>query len=254
MVSDVKTAREFIEMNTYYDNEVASLEYMKQFIHNQTNDVCDILLSEGFIHRQNSMANEEYGKSLSSVYEFTTLGKMASHIAEVHPLILIKFMAENDFFADFSAVQLVGFLSCFTDIKIASDDRCSVPASSDLFLNTKVREIANLYKQYDNMELEKDLRTGLKYDDVLMYDIMDFSMQWCEYTSELECKKFIQGVLSTKSISIGDFNKALLKIVTISKELITVCEEFGHIQFMHKLSSIDNMVLKYVTTAQSLYV
>jgi superfamily II RNA helicase len=249
IVVDVNIVRELIEMKTHYDNEVCSLEYMKQFIHNQTLDVCNILLSEGFISSHSSDDNTG-----TTCYDFLPLGKIASRIAEVHPLVLSKFMMDTNFFESFSTIQLVGLLSCFTDIKIASDERAFVPASSDVFLNSKVRELAEIYKRYDSMELERDLRTGFKYDDVLMYDIMDFSMQWCDYTSELECKQFIHGVISMKSISIGDFNKALLKIVTIAKELISVCEEFGQIELMHKLSSVDNMILKYVTTAQSLYV
>ena len=56
-----------------------------------------------------------------------------------------------------------------------------------------------------------------------------------------------------KEISIGDFNKALLKIVTMAKELSNVCEEMGQIELLHKLGQIEPMILKYVTTSQSLY-
>jgi hypothetical protein len=60
--------------------------------------------------------------------------------------------------------------------------------------------------------------------------------------------------LSEKSISIGDFTKAILKISTITKELINVCEQNDLIEFMYKLSQIDGMILKYIATTQSLYV
>jgi hypothetical protein len=46
----------------------------------------------------------------------------------------------------------------------------------------------------------------------------------------------------------------MLKIVTISKEWISVFEELDNIVVVYKLSKIEEMILKYVTTAQSLYV
>jgi hypothetical protein len=60
--------------------------------------------------------------------------------------------------------------------------------------------------------------------------------------------------LADKEISVGDFNKAMLKIVTISKELGRVSEEHGFIDLLYKLNQIEKMVLKYITTSQSLYV
>jgi len=79
-------------------------------------------------------------------------------------------------------------------------------------------------------------------------------MQWCECNDETQCKSFIQNNVYNKSISVGDFTKAMLKIVTISKEFINVCEQLNLIELQHKLSKIEDMVLKYITTSQSLYV
>jgi hypothetical protein len=45
----------------------------------------------------------------------------------------------------------------------------------------------------------------------------------------------------------------MMKITTIAKELSKVAEEIGQIELLHKLSKIEGLVLKYVTTAQSLY-
>jgi hypothetical protein len=61
-------------------------------------------------------------------------------------------------------------------------------------------------------------------------------------------------VISEKEISIGDFTKAMMKIVTVAKELMNVCELLGAIDLMYKLNQIEGMVLKYVLTSQSLYV
>ena len=46
----------------------------------------------------------------------------------------------------------------------------------------------------------------------------------------------------------------MLKIVTISNEFINISQVAGNIELQHKLNQIETLVLKYVTTSQSLYV
>ena len=82
----------------------------------------------------------------------------------------------------------------------------------------------------------------------------DFAMQWCKLESENDCKYFIQNDLAEKGISVGDFCKAILKISTISKELGVIAETMGKIDLLYKLTCIDKLILKYITTSQSLYV
>jgi hypothetical protein len=55
-------------------------------------------------------------------------------------------------------------------------------------------------------------------------------------------------------ISSGDFIKAILKISTIAKEWMSICEFEGHIELMGKLQQIDSLILKHICTTQSLYV
>jgi hypothetical protein len=99
------------------------------------------------------------------------------------------------------------------------------------------------------------LRTGIQYEDMLMYDMIDAIGIWAtECTTEQACKYFIQQTLGEKGISIGDFTKSVMKISTIAKEVIALCEKHELIDLMHKLSQIDQLILKYVTTSQSLYI
>ena len=82
----------------------------------------------------------------------------------------------------------------------------------------------------------------------------DLATGWCKCETELECKIYIQNNVAEKGISVGDFTKALLKVSTIARELSVVAESFGQVECLHKLSHVDSKILKYVTTAQSLYV
>jgi hypothetical protein len=99
-----------------------------------------------------------------------------------------------------------------------------------------------------------DITRTINYVDALIYDMVNIAMQWTELQSENECREFIIDSVRTLDVSIGDFTKAMLKIVTITKELMNVCEIIGEMELMYKLSKIEGLVLKYVTTSQSLYV
>jgi len=203
------------------------------------------MIDEGFINRIDDVEN---------TYELTPMGCIASNIAEVHPLPLSLLMNTTSYFAYFTPVQLVGLFSCFTDIKIPSDQRSSVPVTDDRELKQIITDLVNIYRNLEDKENELDVRTGIHYDNALIFDMIEYAMCWCDCSTEQECKYFIQSVISEKDISVGDFTKAMMKIVTISKELMNVCEMVGAIDLMFKLNQIEGMVLKYVLTSQSLYV
>jgi hypothetical protein len=117
-----------------------------------------------------------------------------------------------------------------------------------------LRSLGELFHKYDLLEQDLEIQSGLRYDDALQYDIIDLVMKWCDCETELECRQFIAFELPTKSISVGDFNKALLKIVTVANEIEKIGEELGELDCKYKMSQIGGMVLKYVTTSHSLYV
>ena len=245
--TDVESIGKLSDMENDLQNQQKSLEYTQTYLQEQTNQVCNILMQNGFIRelsRQDDIIH----------YEMTQLGTMAACLAEIHPLPISQLMVESNFFADFTPVQLVGLFACFTDIKLPSDMRVCQPNSNDTFLNNKIKELGSIYNLYQDQELQARLNTGIDYNDELCYDIIDFAMIWCECANEYDCKLFIQNDVAGMSISIGDFTKAMLKIVTITKEFMNISETIGNIELMHKLNQIEGLVLKYVTTSQSLYV
>jgi hypothetical protein len=190
-----------------------------------------------------------------SIYDnndiLTNYGKYATKISEIHPLIWSKFISSN-YLSDFSTKQIIGILSCITNIKVSSEYRLSVAKTSDSFLRDRILELQSEYKRYEDMENMEEMRTGISYEEALIFDIIDESMEWCDCVSEEECKWFIQTKLSEKEISVGDFAKAMMKISTVAKELSTTFIENTELVF--KLSTVDELVLKYIATSQSLYV
>ena len=240
---DVKRVEEWNNMKYKLDTDQRSLEYTQNYIANQTDQICSALQEFGFIHSDDKC---EYG--------LTELGIIASNIAEIHPLIISKLLIKWNYFSEFTALQLVGLFSCFTDVKVQSECRSTIPNTEDSFLCAHIKEVNQMYNEYAEFETEKQIITGIHYDDALQFDIIDFSMKWCECTTIEECKLFIQTDLYEKSISIGDFTKAMLKVVTITKEWMNVFEIIGNIEALHKFTEIEGYVLKYIATSQSLYV
>ena len=243
---DLVAVKDGLDLEVVEKKCESTVSYMESYIRNQTELVCDLLVQDGFITKNVTACGDEY--------ELSTLGKIASNIAEVHPLVLSRFMVESNYFEGLSSIQFVGLLSCFTDIKIPEDEKMSRPLIADLQLKRNIEHIVALYENYEQCEIDRDIRSGLKYQDAVLFDLIELSMQWCRCSTEAECKYFIQTAVAEKSISIGDFTKAMLKLVTISRELVSVCEQAGRVDVLYKLNEIEGLVLKYVATSQSLYV
>jgi superfamily II RNA helicase len=246
ILQDIVTTNDYLQLEIQYDHENIALEFMDTYIQKQTDTICDVLVDEGFIEVKETEPVKKYG--------FIEMGKIAANIAEVHPLIMGKLMVASNYFQYYSVRQLVGLFSCFTDIKLPSDERASSPQTNDAFLKEQIRELSKEYDRYASLEQDRQLRTGINYYDALVYDLVDIAMQWCNCENEEDCKYFIQTNVFEKGISIGEFNKAMMKITTVAKELMSTCEQIGQIELLHKLTQIEGLVLKYVATAQSLYV
>ena len=248
VVKEMKIVVEYDELQRELISEREHNLYLGTYISEQIRRICYILTTHGYV-TQIQLEN-----SPESDYELTQLGKVASSIAEIHPLIFSKILLTTNYFQDFTSKQLIGLFSCFTDVKVDNDQRLSVPKSNDSLLVTTIQEMNKQYQYMQNIEITTEVHTGIIYEDALIFDIIDDSMEWCDCSNEMECKIFIQTKIADKGISVGDFTKAMLKIATIVKEISGICEELQQLDLLYKLNQIEPMILKYITTSQSLYV
>jgi hypothetical protein len=228
-----------VELEQDYQHNLDSVAYLQNYLREQTNLICQVMIEEGFI----TMVEE--GR-----YEMLPLGAMATHIAEIHPLILTKRMSS----VILTTKQWVGLFSCFTDVNVPNDLQMRTPPKEDIELYSILQQLQHDYQTYGDREAQRDIRTGLRYEDALQFNLVDLSMKWCDQDTEVACKGFIQGEVADRGISVGDFTKAMMKIVTIAKEWMNVCESAGWVERKHIFSEIEGMILKYVLTTQSLYV
>ena len=242
---DMEQVKKLYALEDELNSLRSNLYYSEQYILNNTEKIVHILKDNGFINEIKSDDDIDYS--------FTSKGKMAACIAEAHPLVLTELCVRLDYFESFTPKQIVGILSSFADVKVPDDLKQVLPNCSDYHVTSAVNDIKDLIGEYADLENDNRIWTGYNYGDALQYDLMELSMMWCDKNNEHDCKVCIQDNVAEKEISIGDFNKALLKIVTMAKELSNVCEEMGQIELLHKLGQIEPMILKYVTTSQSLY-
>ena len=239
----IKSVSEYDALITKRTNNLEQIQYLEQYSQIQVTQVIQVLIEDGFV------ISHENG------YLLTKSGEIAAHVAEIHPLGFAKLMEKTNQFSEFTPKQLICLFSCFTDIKVAQDLKACVPHSEDAFLQRNINWLKDELVRIESLENQHQLRTGIQYEDILMYDMIDAIGIWAtDCTTEQECKYFIQQTLGEKGISIGDFTKSVMKISTIAKEVIALCEKHELIDLMHKLSQIDQLILKYVTTSQSLYI
>ena len=246
---DIRSVNEYHELQAEMMKEEEHKSFLETYIFEQARRTCHVLVDQKFIEKT------IYEDGLTdSVYQLTDLGKIASNIAEIHPLIFTQMISDTEWFTEFSCKQLVAVFSCFTDMKVNFEDRLILPKTKDDFVGKHVLKMKDMFQMIENEEQQYELNTGIKYQDALMFDVIDEVMEWCDYENETDCKYFIQNKIAEKGISVGDFTKAMMKIATISNEIMSICEEHGKIELMHKLNKIEPMIMKYITTSQSLYV
>jgi superfamily II RNA helicase len=238
-IADAEHIRKLNDIRVDIDESKSKQAYLETFSRQHVTIICDILEEHGFIEKDKEQSS----------YVFTNKGRDASCVAEIHPLVLADCI--HDWFG-LSTKQIVGLLSCFTDVKVDENSRSSIPTTSDQALKQYIVTVESTFHKYEDIERARRTDPAYNYHNPLMFDMTDYMMEWCECANEDECKFFLDTIC--KICSVGDFTKAVMKISAIVKELTMVCEQNGYTEFMHKLSTIDSLILKYVATTQSLYI
>ena len=80
----------------------------------------------------------------------------------------------------------------------------------------------------------------------------EFISCWCEAKTEQHCRQ-IYNKAKEYDIFLGDFQKAIMKIVNMTREIEKVGLLLENLELINKLSIIPNLLLKSVAINQSLY-
>ncbi len=198
------------------------------------------------------MENENFIKILdNNKYGLTTKGHIATHIRETHCLIFSE-LIESKRLHKFQPKELVGILSCFTNVSVQEEKRAILPISNYVDVKNMVITIYDMYQKQSNVEVKNMIETGIDY--TIHFDLIDYAIKWCECENDTDCKNLLQQILFEKDIFLGEFIKAILKINNIAAEMEQISELLGDMEFLSTLKQVSGLTLKYVATNQSLYV
>jgi len=184
-------------------------------------------------------------------YVLTIKGCIATHIREMHCLVFAE-LIEQKILHKFVAKELVGILSCFTNISVQEEKRNYLPVSNYVNVKECVENIYNMYQKQSNIEIKNMIETGIDYS--MHFDLIDYIIKWCECENDVDCKLILQQISMEKDIFLGEFVKAILKINNITSEMEKIAELLGDMEFLSILKQVPKLTLKFVATTQSLYV
>jgi superfamily II RNA helicase len=195
--------------------------------------------------------NDENCTDNKQPYFLTTLGQIATHIRETHCLVFTQLIQLKSFH-NLEPKELVGLLSCFTNISVQEEKRNIKPITENIKVKNMIITIDNLYKDQEQYENENMIETGFDYS--IHFDLIDYTIKWCECENETDCKQLLQQLSLEKEVFLGEFIKAILKINNITSEMEKIAELMGDMEFLSILKMVPQLTLKYVATNQSLYV
>ena len=210
------------EDKAYWEKELASI---KNYVNYNIDSFMEHLNHHGF---------------LDSSIALTEKGIIASMIKEAPGVVMADLLYDTHYFADYSPVDIMALFSCFTNIRVQEDMRISNPSKQDYPLAAKIPGL-----------MEHHLIEEEEYH----FDAMDEIQKWAVLTTEEECGRFLAEIYQNKGIFMGEFNKAILKIITMKNELEKICQrlEGPTLDLLKKLESFAPMLIKFACSSQSLY-
>lgn len=240
----VKQKEEYDEWVNQLQKETYRIENLQYYVEDGISDVCHLLEEERFV------CYDEDEKH----YELTELGLIASNLAEAHPILLTHVLRKYQMFRSFDVDQIIGLLAVFCDVNIDKNVKRNFPFSKDEYLKEVLYGLDDFSKTFQDLEYKNNIESEYDYVNMFQYDMPDLAMEWVHCENEGQCKLFLEKIKSEYGLSVGDFTKAMIKVTTIVREISAIAETQQNVECLYKLNQIDNLLLKYITTCQSLYV
>ena len=245
IVKEVEAYKKSIENALELSQLTTRLTSVENMLDTDVSTVLNVLLLDKFVERQ-----EVQGIPLTK-YNLLLKGHVATHFKEVPCLIFASLILDKKF-SGLLPKEIAGFLSCFANVKISDDLKLLLPATPVIKVNNLVKEVHETCSQYSDIELKDRMNTGTDYS--MQFDLIDYIILWADCSSEPECKLLLKQMSEDKGIFLGEFVKAILKVVAIVAELAITAELINDLELLQSLKNVPLILLKFVATNQSLYV
>lgn len=225
--------KEQLELNKSINDNQYYLDY-------NVDRILHVLEDDGFINRDIHT-------------ELTIRGQIAAAIREL-PCLPFASIIEDGTLAKLDIYELISVFSCFTNVSVSEELSTTEINTID---NNKVvvsilKDLDIAFNKFQDLETRLLLDTGVDYSK--HYNMIEYACEWAKAENEEHCKWVLQWASEEKDIFLGEFVKAILKIVAIAAELEPIAEILCQIDFLHKLRQVPALLLKYVATNQSLYI
>lgn len=243
---EYKTIEKDAEIVSNYNSKITQLNIFNDQLISTENTL------QSNVHKViNMLLETEFIKQNNNINYLSLKGHIASNLREIHCLIFAE-LIETGKLKLFQTKELVGILSCFTNITVPEEKRAILPISNFDNVKNFIINIYNSYQKQSNIELKESIDTGIDYS--MHFDLIDYAIKWCECKNDIECKQLLHDISVEKEIFLGEFIKAILKINNITAEMEKIAENLGDIEFLSILKDVPLLTLKYIATNQSLYV
>lgn len=236
---DVEVLKNFTSKNDELVKLTDQLLYVENTLETNIHKVLSLMEQDNFI------------KFSDNKYALTNKGYIATYIRETHCLVFAE-LIETNILHKFQAKEIVGILSCFTNISVQEEKKSIFPASEYTGVKETIIIMNDMYQKQYNIEIKNGVETGIDYS--IHFDLIDYVIKWCECDTDIACKQLLKEISNDKEIFLGEFIKAILKINNITSEMEKIAELFGDMKFLTILKEVPILTLKYVATNQSLYI
>ena len=221
-----------------------NIKNLSELIKDNTERIISLLINEKYILEIND----------ENKYGLTEKGKVSSYINEINNIVFTNVFYKMDKFEDLSDVEIISGLSFMTDLKTNLETKSSVAKSKNLNIKNLIEKLDFELNGYPIIERNYGINyTGINYEEK-NYDIPDMIEGWMNCENEIECKNYLKDVINEHyEVMTGEFVKILLKLCAINKEIVNMCMEMDYIDVANKLQNVENKIMKYIVTSQSLY-
>ena len=246
------------------------LQQNDQSIPNQIQQVLEILETQGFVvsspfSHTDSIESESESESKRK-YFLQPLGRIAAPLSEMPSLLFAKALPR---LKHLDTQDWILLFSCFTGTVSKTQDGTPEPMTgfgAKPSRNDSIAQLEQLLQQefrqciyyYQQEELERKMDTGIHYEEYAQPLLAPALLEWCGCETEEDCQWVLQQKLP-ETVSTGDFNKTVLKIIAMAKQLETTLSQLpdgNHewLEVISAVSKVESQLAKYVITCQSLYV
>lgn len=184
----------------------------------------------------------------------TLKGNYSANIRE-GPCLVFAEMLTSPEFASLESCDLAVVFSCFAGVKVSEDDRDQyVSPDEPVELKAVLKIASDTAASCADFENTERVYASRGDDSDIQFDLMSLVREWYAAEDEPSCKLVVQRAQQEKGILLGEFTKAVTKIVNIAAEVERVAEFAGDLALVGRLRDVSKNLLKFVVTNQSLYV